>query len=49
MAEVAAGGADKIAIDSKSGDRETVVRISLEDNVLKAISAAATAARGGGF
>lgn len=49
MAEVAAGGSDKIAIDSKSGDRETVVRISLEDNVLKAISAAATAARGGGF
>jgi hypothetical protein len=35
-------------IDSKNGDRETVVRVTLEDNVIKAISAAGTAARGGG-
>jgi hypothetical protein len=46
--EVTSAGKDQIMIDSKNGDRETVVRVTLEDNVIKAISAAGTAARGGG-
>ncbi|XZE43454.1 hypothetical protein SH467x_003014 [Pirellulaceae bacterium SH467] len=48
MLETASGGADKVMVDSKVGDRESVVRITFEDNVIKAISSGAKAAQGGG-
>lgn len=48
MLETAAGGADKVMVDSKVGDRESAIRITFEDNVLKAISSGAKAAQGGG-
>jgi hypothetical protein len=47
--EVTSAGKDQIMIDSKNGERESVVRITLEDNVIKAVSAAGTASRSGGF
>ncbi len=43
--EVTSTGKDQVMIDSKNGERESVVRVTLEDNVIKAIYAAGTAAR----
>jgi hypothetical protein len=48
MIETTANGGDNVMIDSQTGDRQSLVRITLEDNVLKAISSGARAAQGGG-
>ncbi len=50
MLETTAAGGDNITIDSRAAERDTVMRITVEDNVLKSIQSATTAARqGGGF
>lgn len=46
--EVTSAGKDQIMIDSKNEGRDAVVRVTLEDNVIKAVSASVTAG-GGGF
>ncbi|XZE22391.1 hypothetical protein SH449x_002316 [Pirellulaceae bacterium SH449] len=46
--EVTSAGKDQIMIDSKNEGRDAVVRVTLEDNVIKAVSASMTAG-GGGF
>jgi hypothetical protein len=48
MIETTASGGDNIMVDSQAGDRQSLLRITLEDNVLKAISSGAKAAQGGG-
>ncbi len=49
MLNAAAAGSDRILIDSQSIERGMVVRLSLEDGVMKAIAAGVKAGQGGGF
>ena len=49
MLNAAAAGSDRILIESQSIERGMVVRLSLEDGVMKAIAAGVKAGRGGGF
>jgi len=49
MLDAASAGSDRILIDSKTSDRGMVVRLSLEDGVVKAIAAGVKAGQSGGF
>ena len=49
MLNAAAAGNDRILVDSQPIERGMVVRLSLEDGVMKAISAGVKAGQGGGF
>ncbi len=49
MLNAAAGGNDRILVESQSMERGIIVRLSLEDGVMKAIAAGVKAGQPGGF